>query len=100
MKVKIHPQFNTETPVHCSACGNAFTTGSTKSQIKVEVCYNCHPFYTGEQRFLDSKGRVENFQKKQDAAKAYQAKNATKKTKKEEKSGKSSKSLRELLAES
>ena len=99
MKVKIHPQYFSEAKVTCSACGNAFTTGSTKETISVEVCSKCHPFYTGEHRFLDTKGRVESFQKKQEAAVAYKAKFSEKKDKKDEKKAKQSKSLRELLAE-
>jgi large subunit ribosomal protein L31 len=98
MKAKIHPPYHEETTVVCS-CGNTFTTGSTKDRIHVEVCYKCHPFYTGEQRFLDTKGAVEKFKKKQEAAQAYQARNAHKKIKKEDKSDKAAKSLRELLSE-
>ncbi len=98
MKLKIHPQFY-EAKVSCSSCGNTFTTGSTKENISVEVCFNCHPFYTGEHRFLDTQGRVESFQKRQEAAKVYQAKYSTKNNKKDKKQEKESKSLRELLAE-
>ena len=97
MKTKIHPQYYTDANVVCS-CGNTFVTGSTKKTIQVEVCYKCHPFYTGEHKFLDRKGRVESFNKKQAVAKAYQSSNAGKK-KKEEKEEKKVKSLRELLGE-
>jgi large subunit ribosomal protein L31 len=99
MKVKIHPQYHEDVKVVCSSCGNTFTTGSTKDSISVEVCYKCHPFFTGEHRFLDTAGRVESFKKKQEAAQQYKAKVGNKKDKKEEKRGKESKSLRELLAE-
>ena len=99
MKKQIHPQIYT-IKVTCSACGNTFTTQSTKQQIYVEVCNKCHPFYTGEHRFLDVKGRVDTFQKKQQFAKNYQANNKNKKNKKQNKEEKQMKSLRELLSES
>ncbi|MCL1994753.1 MAG: 50S ribosomal protein L31 [Defluviitaleaceae bacterium] len=63
MKTEIHPKYM-ETKVRC-ACGESFTTGSTVSEIKVEVCSKCHPFYTGSQKLLlEAGGRVEKFQKK------------------------------------
>jgi large subunit ribosomal protein L31 len=63
MKDKIHPKFYDKAKVTC-LCGNTFTTGSTKPEIRVEVCGKCHPFYTGEQRIVDSLGRVERFKKR------------------------------------
>lgn len=68
MKTDIHPSY-IETKVHCS-CGETFTTYSTKKEIAVEICSKCHPFYTGKQKFVDSGGRVERFQKKFEAARA------------------------------
>ena len=62
MKKKIHPRYNF-TKVHC-ACGNTFETGSSLKTIEVEICGVCHPFYTGKQKFVDTAGRVERFQKK------------------------------------
>ena len=62
MKPGIHPKYKPAT-VTCS-CGNTFQTRSTVGDIKVEICYNCHPFYTGEQKIVDSEGRVERFYKK------------------------------------
>jgi large subunit ribosomal protein L31 len=62
MKKGIHPQYQ-ECQVVC-ACGNTFTTRSTKKEIRVEICSNCHPFFTGKQKFLDSAGRIEKFKKK------------------------------------
>ena len=97
MKTKIHPQYNLDATVVCS-CGNTFVTGSAKKVIQVEVCYKCHPFYTGEHKFLDRKGRVESFQKKQAVAKEYQTSGKGRR-KKEEKEEKKVKSLRELLGE-
>lgn len=99
MKASIHPQFNDSITVNCTSCGTKFVTGSTKTSITVETCNNCHPFYTGEQRFLDAKGRVDTFQKKMEVAKKYQS---TVKTKKNEKKGSGdsrAKTLRELLTE-
>jgi len=63
MKEKIHPQYYSDAEVICS-CGNRFTTGSIKKQLKVEVCSKCHPFFTGERRMMDTAGRVERFKKR------------------------------------
>lgn len=100
MKADIHPKYYSEASVTCASCGNKFTTGSTKQSITVEVCYKCHPFYTGEHRFLDVKGRVETFQKKQQYAKKYQSTYTGKKQKKSHKEEIEPKSLKELLSES
>jgi large subunit ribosomal protein L31 len=62
VKEKIHPKYH-EATVTC-VCGNTFTTGSTKKEIKVEICSSCHPFYTGSQRTLETGGRAEKFRKK------------------------------------
>ena len=62
MRQKIHPKLY-DVKITCG-CGNAIETRSTKKEIKVEVCSKCHPFYTGTQKFLDTAGRVERFQKK------------------------------------
>ncbi len=63
MKEKIHPKYYPDAKVTC-ACGNSFTTGATRQLIKVEVCSKCHPFFTGEQRIVDTAGRVERFKKR------------------------------------
>uniref|UniRef100_A0A7C5PQ99 Large ribosomal subunit protein bL31 n=1 Tax=Thermodesulfobium narugense TaxID=184064 RepID=A0A7C5PQ99_9BACT len=63
MKEGIHPRFYEECVVTC-ACGNTFTTGSTKKSIKVEICSKCHPFFTGTQKLVDTEGRIEKFNKK------------------------------------
>ncbi|HHT9105454.1 MAG TPA: 50S ribosomal protein L31 [Candidatus Wujingus californicus] len=62
MKKEIHPEY-VETVVNCG-CGETFKTRSTKQKIAVEVCSKCHPFYTGTQKFLDSAGQIERFQKR------------------------------------
>ena len=63
MKTEIHPDYYPEAVVTCS-CGNIFTTGATKPQIKVEICSSCHPFFTGEQRIVDTEGRVERLKRR------------------------------------
>ena len=60
MKEKIHPTWYPEAKVHC-ACGNAFTTGSTLKDISVEICAACHPLFTGQQKLIDTAGRVDKF---------------------------------------
>ena len=62
MKADIHPDY-TETTVTCS-CGNTFVTRSTKDKLNLELCNECHPFFTGKQKLVDSGGRVERFQKR------------------------------------
>jgi large subunit ribosomal protein L31 len=68
MKKGIHPDY-VETNVTCS-CGNTFTTRSVKTEMHVELCNQCHPFYTGKQKLVDTGGRVERFEKKYAASKA------------------------------
>jgi large subunit ribosomal protein L31 len=62
MKPDIHPEYQ-ETTIQC-ACGNTLTVSSTKSNIKVEICSQCHPFFTGKQKLVDTAGRIERFRKK------------------------------------
>lgn len=95
MKKAIHPTYYENATVICS-CGNRFNTGSTQEIIHVEICGKCHPFYTGEQKFLDTASRIKKFQQKQAAGQNY----VSKKTKKEEKKkeeDKGPKTLREML---
>lgn len=63
MKAAIHPKWFSDAKVVC-ACGNTFVTGATVPEITVEVCYNCHPYYTGQMKFLDTAGRVDAFNAK------------------------------------
>lgn len=63
MKSKIHPTYFQEARVIC-ACGNSFVTGSTKEKIEVEICSNCHPFYSGKNKLVDTAGRIEKFKKR------------------------------------
>jgi large subunit ribosomal protein L31 len=62
VKEKIHPKYE-KTTVSC-ACGSSFETGSTKKDLKVDICSSCHPFFTGKQKFIDTGGRVERFKRK------------------------------------
>jgi large subunit ribosomal protein L31 len=62
MKTEIHPSY-TQSPVHC-ACGETWTTRSTKKELRVEICSKCHPFFTGKQKLLDTAGRIDRFQRK------------------------------------
>lgn len=70
MKKEIHPTYYPEAKVIC-ACGNTWTTGSTMEVIRTDVCYKCHPFYTGEQRIVDSEGQVDRFYRKLQARQEY-----------------------------
>jgi large subunit ribosomal protein L31 len=68
MKQEIHPQYFPEAKVTC-ACGRTFSVGSTKEKLEVEICSQCHPFYTGNEKILDAAGRVEKFKARRSAAK-------------------------------
>jgi large subunit ribosomal protein L31 len=92
MKANIHPNWKSDVEVVCN-CGAKFKTGSTLPEIKVDICSKCHPFYTGEMRFVDVQGRVERFQAKQKAAQSIIAAKKQKIQKKQQ----APKSLREML---
>ena len=96
MKKKIHPKYYDDAVVTCN-CGNTFVTGSTQKQIQVEICSACHPFFTGEMKYIDTLGRVEKFQKQQAQAKKYAQ---TKKTKKkpDDQSDQQPRSLKAMLS--
>ncbi len=85
MKKNIHPNWHNDCIVKC-ACGNTFTTGSTLTKIQVDICNKCHPFFTGEMRYVDTQGRVDKFMKKQKLAiKLKEEKASKEKLKKEQK---------------
>jgi large subunit ribosomal protein L31 len=63
MKANIHPNYQ-QTTITCVGCGTSFTTGSTAKDIRVDICSNCHPFYTGQKKLIDTEGRVEKFEKR------------------------------------
>lgn len=101
MKKNIHPQWYPNAKITCT-CGNSFIAGSTKPEIQVELCSACHPFFTGEMKFVDTQGRVERFQTKQKSAKSltYIKKRDKKRLLKkleEEKDKKRPKTLKEML---
>ena len=62
MKPEIHPKYQ-QVNVHC-ACGEQWTTGSTKKDLRVDICSKCHPFFTGKQKLVDTAGRIDRFQRK------------------------------------
>jgi large subunit ribosomal protein L31 len=72
MRASIHPTYYPEAKVTCASCGRTWTTGSTKKELRVDICSNCHPFFTGEaQRILDIEGQVDRFYKKLSARQTY-----------------------------
>lgn len=98
MKQGIHPNWHHNATVSC-ACGNTFITGSTQKTIDVDICAACHPFFTGEMKFVDRQGRVDKFRKKMAAAAVAAKKTASKKkSKKKQNKPKDQKSYKQLLA--
>jgi len=94
MKKNIHPKYYSNCQVTC-ACGNTFVTGSTLEQIKVDICSACHPFFTGQMKYVDTMGRVEKFQARQKAA---QTKKYVKKSKqKNDDNTKAPQTLKEMI---
>ena len=83
MKKEIHPKYHDKAKVQC-ACGNSFTVGSTKELIETEICSECHPFYTGKEKILDTMGQVQRFKERL-------AKKGERKKKKERKKNKEKK---------
>ncbi len=99
MKKSIHPQWFSDAIVTC-ACGNTFTVGATKQTIKVDVCAKCHPFFTGEMKFVDALGRVEKFQKMKQFGDSQKKALVDKKKKKKDKEEaiRQQKSLKDMLS--
>ncbi len=87
MKQGIHPKTYQNTKITC-ACGNSFTSISTRENITVEICSACHPFYTGQQKFVDTEGRIDKFVKKQKIASQKKQTAEDIKTQKEQKKSK------------
>ncbi len=81
MKPNIHPQYFVSAKVVC-ACGNTFTTGSTMAEIHTEICSQCHPFYTGKQKLIDTAGTVDRFNRRVRIAAKAQAEKKPKKVRK------------------
>ena len=84
MKKDIHPDFHTDTKATCS-CGAEFSVGSTKDAISVEICSQCHPFYTGKEKVLDTAGRVDKFKQRMAKATASKSSKTTDQEKKDKK---------------
>jgi len=83
MKEKIHPKYHTDAKIICSSCGAVLMTGSTVPEMRIEVCSNCHPFYTGKQNLVDTAGRVDRFRRivsRGDTVKAKRAATSKKKS--------------------
>ncbi len=76
MQQSIHPTYYPDAKVTCSGCGREFTVGSTAKEIRVELCSQCHPFYTGKQKLVDTAGRVERYRKREQARAKDAAKSA------------------------
>jgi len=81
MKAEIHPTYYPEATMVC-ACGNTWKTGSTQETVRTDVCSDCHPFFTGEQRIVDTEGQVDRFYKKLKVHEDYQKEKETRETKK------------------
>jgi large subunit ribosomal protein L31 len=99
MKPDIHPTWYNDAVVTCT-CGNTFKTGSAKKTIEVDICASCHPFFTGEMKFVDTQGRVEKFRAKQATAQKTLSKLKAKREAKkaaEKREQESPKSLKEML---
>ena len=94
MKPNIHPKFFEDAKVTC-VCGNTFTTGSIQADIHIEVCSKCHPFFTGEMKYVDTLGRVEKFQNRQEKAKKLKTQTVQKVKEQEEK--KRPENLKEMI---
>lgn len=98
MKASIHPKWFPEAKVTC-ACGKTFTVGATMPEIQVEVCSNCHPFYTGKMKYVDTEGRVDAFHARQKKAKTRVLSKSEKRKIKREKRIREELSKPETLAE-
>lgn len=95
MKAAGHPNYNHQAQVIC-VCGNRFTVGSTQDTIHIELCNKCHPFYTGEQKFVDSASRIQKFEARKKVAETHKA-TVVKKVEEKKKAQEAPKSLREML---
>lgn len=99
MKQDIHPKWHDDAVVTC-ACGNTFAVGSTVREIQIEICSKCHPFFTGEMKYVDTLGRVDKFKKKREQAQKIEAQRQKKREKekaKEQREGREPKTLKEML---
>jgi len=89
MKANIHPKTH-ETTIVCSTCGTNWPTRSTRQNLRVDICSHCHPFYTGEQRIVDTAGQVDRFMKRLQTTQSLQANTAQRRDRSSEKPAKRS----------
>lgn len=80
MKTDTHPEYFTDAKITCANCDHVFTTGATKKEIRIEICSNCHPFFTGKKVLIDTEGRVDKFRQKADGATGKKKRSRKKKT--------------------
>lgn len=85
MKTDIHPNYFTDAVIVCANCGHTFKTGATQKEQRIEICSQCHPFFTGKKVLIDTEGRVDKFRKKQESADSDRKKKVRKKKTLEEK---------------
>ncbi|HVM90269.1 MAG TPA: 50S ribosomal protein L31 [Verrucomicrobiae bacterium] len=81
MKAQIHPEYHSDAKISCLSCGYEVKTGSTMPEIKVELCFKCHPFYTGKQNLVDTGGRVDRFARLKEKTEKASASATSKKAK-------------------
>ncbi len=98
MQKNIHPKWHDDAEVVCT-CGNKFTTGSTLEEIKIDICSKCHPFFTGEMKFVDRQGRVDKFKKKMKVAQQKKQQKAQKQSDQATEPEEKPKSYQEILRE-
>ncbi|MBD3250275.1 MAG: 50S ribosomal protein L31 [Candidatus Pacebacteria bacterium] len=99
MKKNLHPDWHDNAAVTCS-CGNSFEAGSTQTEITIDICNKCHPFFTGEMKFVDRQGRVDKFNKMRQAAQAKQKAAADKaQAQEQQEKPEENKSYQEILRE-
>ncbi len=99
-KENLHPTYYPEAKITCASCGKTYVIGSTVPEMTVEVCANCHPFFTGKEVLMDTEGRVEKFEKKRSTAAAKQAAAKAKAPAPAEETQKRPRTLKELLEQS
>ena len=98
MKQEIHPK-RYDTAITCSTCGTVWNTHSTKQNLRVDICANCHPFYTGEQRIVDTAGQVDRFMRRLQSSQSQQAEAARRRDEKNKPAAKKPSLLQEIYGE-
>jgi large subunit ribosomal protein L31 len=98
VKQEIHPK-RYDTAITCSTCGTVWNTHSTKQNLRVDICANCHPFYTGEQRIVDTAGQVDRFMRRLQSSQSQQAEAARRRDEKNKPAAKKPSLLQEIYGE-